>query len=467
MYLSFDNYGLVGDARLWLVFFSLFTTIMLGLRWGLLANLIGFSTFFGVGFMTIRGAMPIRDTLGIEYSLNPDSWITSGITLAFISLVLSFSIGLLIRSLEIGRMNLQTSFDENTELTSQIAEEQERLEKRSADLERRLVQIRTAAEISRSLGTILEQKELLKSVADLIQNRFDLYYVGVFLIDEFRRYAVLQAGTGEAGQTMITENHRLSVGGSSMVGWVTSHGQPRVSMDVDQEAIRFRNPHLPHTRSELAIPLGIGNQTIGAISVQSTQPNAFDDDDITVLQSIGDSLAIALENARLFQQFEHSLAEIQQLNRQYMSESWAKIWLDADKQGQQLTHQTGSLLNPDLAANEFDIPLTLRGDQVIGNISLSTDQKNLSTEEREFIRVVSDQAALALESARLLDEANKRVEQEFALQEITNRFARSLDFDQLLQTVVEELGQLPKVREASIHITPPDQLAQTSTDEQD
>jgi GAF domain-containing protein len=462
VYLSFDNYGLVGDGRVWLVFFSVFTTIMLGLRYGILANLIGFITYTGIGYLILNDIMQVRVPIGFDYSQNLDSWLTAGATLTFISLVLSFATGLLIRSLEIGRMNLQTSFEETQQMSIQLEEEQQRLQNRSEDLERRLLQIRTAAEISRSLGTILEPSELLKTVADLIQTRFNLYYVGVFLIDEFRRYAVLSAGTGEAGQTMLAENHRLSVGGSSMVGWATSHGQPRISMDVEQEAVRFKNPHLPLTRSELAIPIAIGKQVLGAISVQSAEANAFDEDDITILQSIGDSLAIALENARLFQQFEASLAEIQQLNRQYMSESWNQILLDAEEKSQELTHEKGSTSGIEKDLNEISVPLTLRGDQVIGNISFTTDQKDLNPEEKEFIQAISDQAALALESARLLDEANKRVEQEFAIQELTKQFSRSLDFEALLQTVVEELGQLPNIKEASIHVTPPDELTQAN-----
>ncbi|HKJ28110.1 MAG TPA: GAF domain-containing protein, partial [Anaerolineales bacterium] len=455
-YLAFDNYGLSGDGRIWLMFFSVFTTIMLGLRYGIIANIIGLGAFVGVGYLVLNGFIQVKNQIGIGYSLDPQAWLTTGITFAFVSLLLSIAIGLLIRSLEIGRSSLQNAYEDTQQLTEQLQNEEQRLLDRSSDLERRLVQIRTAAEISRSLGTILDPKELLNTVADLIQTRFNLYYVGVFLIDEFSRYAILQAGTGEAGQTMLSENHRLSIGGSSMVGWATSHNEPRISMDVEQEAVRFKNPHLPLTRSELAIPIAIGKQVLGAISVQSVEPNAFDDDDITILNSIGDSLAIALENARLFQQFENSLAEIQQLNRQYMSKSWKQIWLNAEEKDQELTYEHGSDLILDEGGKEISIPLTLRGDQVIGNISLATSQNDLTSEEKDFIQAISDQAALALESARLLDEANKRVEQELAIQELTTQFSRSLDFDSLLKSVVQELGQLPNIKQASIHVTPPE-----------
>jgi GAF domain-containing protein len=146
--------------------------------------------------------------------------------------------------------------------------------------------------------------------------------------------------------------------------------------------------------------------------------NAFDEDDITILQSIADSLSIALENARLFQQFEKSLREIEQLNRQYMTDSWQNIW--AENQEDDLSIEKGAL-PAGLNVNEYNIPLKLRGDQVIGNISLSTEQADFSPDEKEFIEAISNQAALALESARLLDEANKRVERERAIRELTTK----------------------------------------------
>ncbi len=454
--LALNNLGLVGTGKVWMLFFILFTTIMLGFRAGIVANLIAIASLVGLGFMTVNGIMTIQTSQWEAYSLEADSWSGAVVSFLLISVVLNFFTGLIIRGIERGRESLLKAFDETQELTRKLEDEQTMLAVQTMDLERRLTQIRTAAEISRTLGTILDPQDLLQQVADLIQQRFNLYYVGVFQVDENRRFALLVAGTGEAGQNMIAENHQLSVGGSSMVGWAVSHGEPRISLDVGQEAVRFQNPHLPETRSEIALPIRIGKQTTGAISVQSASPNAFDQDDITILQGIADSLAVALENASLFQQFESSLREIQQLNRQYVSESWQNVWA---AEGQDLFAEKG-VVQPDEKLNEINLPLRLRGEQIIGNITLATEQADLSDEDLEFVEAVSNQAAIALESARLLDEANRRVEQERALQELTNRFSRSLDFETLLKTIVEEIGQIPLVRETSIHITPPEMLEQ-------
>lgn len=462
-YFNVQGLGLAGDGRTWLMFANLFSTVLLGIGPGLLVNLISGAIFAAFGYLSVSGYQSLGGPGIAEFNASLDNWISIMPTFVLVSLVLTTIIGLIIRGIEQSRDTLEESYNQTRELTDKLELEQDRLASQTVDLERRLTQIRTAAEISRTLGTILDPQELLQRVADLIRERFDLYYVGVFQVDENRRFAQLVAGTGEAGARMLADHHQLAVGGASMVGWAVSHGEPRISQDVGQESVRFRNPHLPETRSEMALPIRVGNQTSGAISVQAIQPTAFDQDDITILQGIADSLAVALENASLFQQFESSLREIQQLNRQYMTDSWQNIWAERTDEH---AAEKGSIPAGELL-NEFDIPLTLRGDQVIGNITLATDQENLSAEERDFVEAVSDQAALALESARLLDEANRRVEQERAIHELTTRFSQSLDFDSLLQTIVEELAQIPSIRGTSIHITPPEILAENSMQETD
>jgi len=462
--IAFLDQGLIGNARVWLIMFTTLSTILFGLQGGVLANLVSTILFAAFGYLIVNQTLVPQTQLGSEFSMVSGSWVSSWMVFFFVNLVIAITTGSLIRGLELGNQTLEDSIEETTQLTTQLESEQERLKTQTKNLERRLVQIRTAAEISRTLGTILDPQDLLIQVANLIQSRFDLYYVGVFLLDENHRFAVLSAGTGEAGEQMMAEQHQLSVGGSSMVGWATSHGEPRISQNVGEELIRYKNPHLPQTRSEMALPLAIGNQISGAISVQSVEANAFDQDDIVILQSIADSLAIALENARLFEQFEKSLKEIQQLNRQYMTDSWQKIW--ASEEERNISVVTGSLPS-NLNFTEVNVPLTLRGDQVIGNITMATDQAELSAEEREFIEAVSNQAALALESARLLDEANKRVEQERAIRKLTADFSRSLDFESLLQTVVTELGQIPFVKETSIHVNPPEELNQSTDGSED
>jgi len=182
-----------------------------------------------------------------------------------------------------------------------------------AEAQRRAVQLQTAAEVSRHATSILDVESLLAQSAGLICQRFDLYYVGIFLIDESGRWAVLRAGSGEAGRQMVVAGHRLEVGGSSMIGMCTASGQARIALDVGKEAVRFNNPLLPLTRSEMALPLASRGRVIGAMSIQSTQPAAFSQEDIAVLQTMADQLANAIENARLHEDQRRQLIELSAL----------------------------------------------------------------------------------------------------------------------------------------------------------
>ena len=161
-------------------------------------------------------------------------------------------------------------------------------------------QLQAAAEVSNAASTFLDINELLPNVVELIRNHFDYYYTGIFLVDEKREWAVLKAATGEMGQQMLAHGHRLRLGDSSMIGWCISNGKARIALDVGADAVRFKNPFLPLTRSEIALPLIAHGQVIGAMTIQSVMPSAFTKMDITALQTMADQIANALENARLF-----------------------------------------------------------------------------------------------------------------------------------------------------------------------
>jgi GAF domain-containing protein/DNA-binding LacI/PurR family transcriptional regulator len=178
-------------------------------------------------------------------------------------------------------------------------------------VESRSLQFQTAAEVSRAVSSILDPGELIRQVVDLARERFDLYYAGLFLVDESKEWAVLQAGTGEAGRQMVLQGHRLEVGGDSMIGQCVARGQPRIALDMgeDADAVRFENPLLPQTRTELALPLISRGGTIGALTIQSVQEAAFDEENIAVFQSMADQLANAIENARLFERTQTVLNE--------------------------------------------------------------------------------------------------------------------------------------------------------------
>jgi PAS domain S-box-containing protein len=188
-----------------------------------------------------------------------------------------------------------------------ILSEQERI--RSAlqkTLGRYTVQMEVAASVAAATTSILDLDQLLASAVELMRERFDLYYVGVFLVDERNEFAILRAGTGNAGREMLRSSHRLPLDHTSMIGWCIKHGEPRIALDAAKEVVRYKNPYLPDTRSEGAIPLSTRGQVIGALTVQSQRVNAFADQDTAALRILANQLANAIENARLFAELRSS-----------------------------------------------------------------------------------------------------------------------------------------------------------------
>lgn len=169
--------------------------------------------------------------------------------------------------------------------------------------------LQTAAEISRAASQILDINDLITTSVNLIRDQFNFYYVGLFLVDKAKEWAVLHAGTGKAGEIQLAKNHRLKIGGESMIGWSIDHRKARIALNVGEEAIHFQNPDLPKTQSEMALPLISRDDVLGALTVQSVEQGAFSVEDITLLQTMADQLANAIANAHLFERVEHSKME--------------------------------------------------------------------------------------------------------------------------------------------------------------
>lgn len=174
-------------------------------------------------------------------------------------------------------------------------------------------QLNLATEVSSAATTILDRDMLIKEVVQLIRDRFNLYYVGLFLVDDKVDEAVLKAGTGEAGRLQIERGHKHVIGGFSMIGTSIATGMPIIEQDVTKaRAFKF-NPLLPNTKAEIALPLRTRGRVIGALTIQSLEKNAFNTETVSILQTLADQLAIAIENAGLFDQTQQTLAETSRL----------------------------------------------------------------------------------------------------------------------------------------------------------
>lgn len=171
--------------------------------------------------------------------------------------------------------------------------------------ERRARQLATSAQVSQIASSILDLNQLLSKVVDVIQESFGYDHVQIFLLDQFGEYAELRASTGEAGRQLLAINHKLLKGSRSVIGQVTENGQSVLALDTaDTRVVHKPNPYLPLTRSEMALPLVIQEEIVGALDVQSNTPNAFSDEDLAVLTTLAAQISVAIDNARLFEQAE-------------------------------------------------------------------------------------------------------------------------------------------------------------------
>ena len=299
-------------------------------------------------------------------------------------------------------------------------------------------------EVGRAVGAILDPDELIKKVTSLITERFGHYYSAIFLTDQAGKWAELKNATGEAGRVLRESRHRLAVDNKSMVGTAVSERQARIALDVGAEPARFNNPLLPYTRSEIALPLSIGERVIGALDVQSTREAAFGQEDIETFQNVANQVAVALENARLFQETNRQVQELQTVQRQYLREAWTSL-----AASERLEYEIGDE-TPSGTETTMNVPLALR-DEVIGQINLSGSEE-WSPEERAWVESVATQAAIALENARLMDESRKQAGIERSVAEITTKIWAANTVDGILQTAAQEIGRALNGSEATIEL---------------
>jgi GAF domain-containing protein/HAMP domain-containing protein/cytochrome c oxidase subunit IV len=368
---------------------------------------------------------------------------------------------------------LSESFNNMTEeLNRSLASLEERVSERTTDLEisrqqseKRANELLAIGDISRLISSEQKFENLLPLITRLVSERFNFYHVGIFLLDETKQFAVLQASNSAGGKKLIESGHKLEVGGSGIVGYVAKHSSARIALDVGLDAVFFNNPNLPETRSEMGLPLIVRNQILGVLDVQSTKPGAFTESDISTLGILADQIAIAIENTRLFEQSQKALNEFQSLYRQNIREGWAAFSQEETLLGYHQTMAGGKKISKPVETNEIrtainrgDIlvaqpkneldtsfivmPVKLRG-QIIGTLKVEAPTRNRAwtKDEINLAGAVSERLSLALENARLIEESQKRAIKEQTITEVTSKIGASIDLKSVLQTAVEELGR--------------------------
>jgi GAF domain-containing protein len=359
-------------------------------------------------------------------------------------------------------------------------------------------QFQTINDIAQACASVLDPDTLLQTVVAQIEAGFKpmgVYHVGLFLLDETGRQAELKAATGEAGQLAMEIGYTLDVNSATPIGWSIVHQQARiVSEEERREITHFDALALPHSRSEIVLPLRSRGNILGALNIHSSQETAFVPADAAVLQTMADQIAVAIDNAHLFHQTQTVLAEVQEVQRRYVRQAWRELLsqrpvneiiytqpgtdladdrflLEARRQAltQGETVRTGppnELNGQREKEKEMDdvsttppatpsepstlvVPLKLRG-QVIGTIALCDPQRQRqwTAEEIAMAETIAEQVALTVENLRLLEETQRRAAHDRLVGEVTARVRATLDIETVLKTAAQEVRQalgLPEV----------------------
>lgn len=311
-------------------------------------------------------------------------------------------------------------------------------------VQERTKQLRATNDVARAAASSLDPDELLIRVVDLFPEQFGYYYAAVYLLDPSERWAELKHATGEAGRVLKQNHHRLEVAGKSMVGSAIRERNARIAQSTAAEKQRFENPLLPYTRSEIALPLTVGNRVIGALNVQSMREADFGQDVIDTMRNMASQVTVALENARLFQEAQSVIKEMQAVQQQYLLEGWS----DFTSEHKEMEYAVGDESREN--TKSIDVPISLR-DQVLGQITLE-GKEEWSSEQQSLVDAIAKQAAVALENARLVSESRQVAVRERMLAEINSKVWSSATIDGVLQTVIKELGRRLDASQASIEL---------------
>jgi GAF domain-containing protein len=338
----------------------------------------------------------------------------------------------------------------NQELTTLRRELEQRVEDRTTKLVEQTRQLQVVTEVARTAASFQDLDRLLTNSTRLISESFDFYHVGIFLLDEDGQYAILRAANSEGGQRMLARLHTLPVDLNSIVGYTAKTQSPRIALDTGIETVYFNNPDLPETRSEMAVPLKVGMRLIGIMDVQSIEKDAFSDEDIAILSALGDQLAVAMDNTRLLTETRRALVTAEQTYQRYFSQAWAQFARRQDIEG--YCYHDGSLISLSEKADsdqaevnnksKLSIPLIVRG-QNIGSLDIqpTNANRNWNPDEIIVLEAAAERAALALESARLLEDAQRRAARERTIGDMANKISSITNIDTIMRSTVEELAQ--------------------------
>jgi GAF domain-containing protein len=439
------------------------------------ALLLGWPASILIGAASILVAFALANREAAGLIVTPNYPVTRFAVDISAVLVLGASfIYILVTGLEKAIKQSRKSLTELEAANVELHHTQSDLQARSAELvatneilQKRTERLRAVAEVARTATAVQNFDQLLPLITSVVSKQLGYYHVGIFLLDEFKEYAILRAANTEGGLRMLARDHRLKVGEQGIVGFVAYQGKAHVARNVGEEAVFFNNPDLPDTHSEVGLPLKFGPEVIGVLDIQSTRTDGFSQEDVDILTVLADQVSVAIQNARSFEQAQRALREAEIASSQLTKEAWSGFTENLQSKGFRFDGiKSEPLKAVQKSRPENDtllVPVELRG-QMIGRLKFkaSNATRKWTEDELAIIEATADRIALALESARLLEEAQKRAARETFLSEVGAKLGASFQLDSILRDTVEELGHTLKGSTVSFQLVNPS--APTSTE---
>ena len=463
-------WGVEGEASMVYLGIIGLTALLYERRLEFITLILTAASILIVAALTINGQHTLYGWTGLSdefYAIMVATWtdwITYLVDVAAVGLILIFAVRLLKGKfnsiLEEAKRSLNELAATGTQLEARVDERTVELNAANIQISHRAEQFQAISEVARSIAVHQDLEILLSTITRLVSERFSFYHVGIFLLDEKRKFAVLRAANSEGGQKMLKRNHRLKVGHTGIVGNVTSTGTPRIALDTGVDTVYFDNPDLPKTRSEVALPLSLGGEVIGALDIQSTEANAFSNEEVAVFSVLADQLAIAIQNARSLAQARTAAAEAEKVARQLVGQAWSNIKSFTPIVGYRFDGSKPEPLNQPTNGQQaedqkeaFSVPVQLRGES-IGSLRIkpSVDGHQWSEDEIAIIRATAERVALAAENARLILESQKNAAKEQVIGEISTKIGAAINLDNILQTTLREMGRILPGAEISIQV---------------
>ncbi len=345
-------------------------------------------------------------------------------------------------------------------------------EQRNTEMAKHAANLETVVKISNAVTTILNTQELLQTVADLTKQKFDLYHVHIYLLNESGDMLTLTAGAGKAGRRLVEQGNAIPFDSEkSIVARAARTRQDVLVSDVQQAPDFQPNALLPDTRAEMAIPIvfGVEEKVLGVLNVHENEVGGLAKGDANLLRLLANQVAVAMRNASLFDEVETALAKARAAQERYIAKSW-NISKPEMQNREHLYMQPGTV---ELSAATFEAardqalaqerpaivpideyeggskplvaPVSLAG-QIIGSLQLhktdSEDTTKLWTEQDfTFVETILDQVAQTAENLRLFEETQERAGREQTIRQITDKLRAAPDLNTLVNVAARELGE--------------------------